>query len=447
LVLKLRSIKFIYLAVFFQLVITAQSAFSAEVFIDVERKHGSLIKVIVLPFEPADKNAETKVPLKDIELARNAIAFDLAFSGYFSIIKNDAPVKDLLKKEKKTGKTNWKRWNGLGADSLVRTEYYFNNAGELVIEGRLYDVKRKERIIGVRYTGTLSILRKMAHRFSDQIVYRFSGAFGIGDTRIAFVSKIKGHKELALMDYDGQNIIQLSNERSLVLSPAWSPSGKKITYTTYRYKNPDIYGIDLIKGVRYPVSKKIGLNSSASWSPTGKEILFTMSSRGNLDIYKANADGSKLKRLTSTRSIETSASFSPDGRKIVYLSDFSGSPQIYTMDSNGKNKRRFTFVGDYNADPAWSPRGDMIAYSGRVDGKFNIHIKRVAGKYAKQLTIYNGNNESASWSPDGRHLAFTSNRTGRRQIYIMNATGENQTKITSLSGEAFEPSWSPRDKE
>lgn len=420
--------------------------FAAEVFINIERKKGSLIRVAIPEFsfrQRPDQQTREKALAK---IAKDVLSFDLGFCGYFEVIDNNESIKEITRKEKESDNMDWKAWKNLGADSLVHGEYYVNPDKELVVEGRIFDVNRKEQIIGIRYTGTPPIFRKMIHRFADQILFRFTGELGIAETRIAFVSKVNNKKELMVTDYDGQNLVQLTYENSLVLSPAWSPSGGQILFTTYRYKNPDLYGIDLEEGKRFVISKKIGLNASAEWLPDGKNIIFSMSKRGNSDIYIIDTDGKNLERLTFTRSIETSPSMSPDGKMIAYVSDFPGTPQIYIMDIDGKNKSRFTFSGPYNADPAWSPKGDTIAYAGILDNNFNIQVKKVKGKFERQLTIYAGTNESPAWSPDGRHIVFSSSRSGSRQLYIMNANGENQRQITNLPGGAFAPAWSPRGK-
>lgn len=417
---------------------------AVEVFIDVTRKRGALIRIAV-PEPVFKQSAGRKAEVEPFgKAARDILEFDLGFSGYFDVIKNRELLKDIEEKERATGKTEWQDWKDLGAQAIITGTYYVNKKGEIVLETHLYDVERREQIVGTRYTGPDSVFRKMVHRFSDQVVYRFTGEAGITETRLSFVSRVKGHKELFISDYDGYRIKQVTNENSIVLSPSWSPRGTQLLFTTYRNNNPDVYVMNLKTGKKRPISRRIGLNSSAVWSPDGKRIALTMSLRGNSDIYTVNADGKDLLRITWTNSIETSPSYSPDGKKIVYISDFPGTPQLYIMDADGKNKRRLTYNGTYNVDPAWSPRGDKIAYAGIAAEKFNIIVKSLRDGSEKQLTIFQGSNEHPTWSPDGRNIAFTSTRTGSKQIYIMNENGENQTRITSMPGGASSPAWSPR---
>ena len=423
---------------------TSFVAQAAEVYIGVKRKKGALIPLAVqeLQFKPS---AYQKTDgLQFGKTVQKILEFDMDFSGYFDVIKNRDMLNDIKAKERKSKKTDWQGWKDIGAQALIKGVYYIDKGGDIVLETRLFDIERKEQIVGTRYSGPEAVLRKMAHRFADQVVYRFTGEPGIAETRLTFLSRVDGHKEIFISDYDGQRKRQVTDEAFIVMSPDWSPRGTQIIYTTYRNNNPDIYVLDLKTGKKSPVSRMRSMDSSAAWSPDGKKIVFTMSTRGNSDIYTIGSDGKDLQRLTWSSSIETSPSYSPDGKKIVYISDYSGSPQLYIMDTDGRLEKRLTYNGSYNADPAWSPRGDKIAYVSIADENFNIVIKNLRDDSENQLTLFMGSNEHPSWSPDGRHIVFSSTRAGSRQLYIMNENGENQTRITSMAGTASSPSWSPK---
>lgn len=421
----------------------ADFSFSAEVFIDVKRRKGTLIWIGVpeFSFKPSSASASKTGALG--KRAQNILMFDLAFSGYFHTLTDKNLLDSIEEKERATGQTDWEGWKELGLHSLIKGEYHLNSDGEIVIKAWLYDVERREQIVGIKYTGSEKLFRKMIHRFANRVIYRFTGEQGVAETRLAFISRVKRRKELFVSDYDGFNPKQITKDNSVVLSPSWAPSGKQILYTTYRTGKPHIYSTEVETGLSKIVSGRKGLNSAPALSPDGKWMAFTLSTNGNSDIYLVSASGRGLRRLTYRSSIETSPSWSPDGKKIVYVSDFPGTPQLYIMDVEEGKPRRFTFNGNYNADPAWSPKGDKIAYAGLVDESFNVMIKSVKGRLEKQLTLYAGGNEHPSWSPDGRNIAFASTRKGVSQIFIMNENGENQIQITNMNGGAYSPSWSP----
>ncbi len=319
-----------------------------------------------------------------------------------------------------------------------------SRGGELVLEGKLYDVGAGAEMIGKSYVGDPRILRTMVHRFADEIVYRVTGEKGVASTRIAYVSDVGGGaKEIFLMDYDGYNPVLITGNRSINLSPRWAPDGNRIAYTTYRDNNPDLFVLDLRSGRRGPVSKTPGLNAAPAWSPDGQWLVLAKSAGGGTNLYLMRPDGSGERRLTFGSGISISASFSPNGQQVAFASDQGGNPQIYVMDITGANLQRLTFRGSYNVSPRWSPRGDKIAYVAREGGAMDIWVMDVNGGNQQRLTDGIGHNEEPAWAPGGRHLVFTSNRDGRRNIYRIFADGTGLTRLTNTGRDTYLPDWSP----
>ena len=319
-----------------------------------------------------------------------------------------------------------------------------SHGGELFLEGHLFEVAKGERLTAKRYVGDQRTLRTMVHRLTDEIVYRLTGEKGIASSRIAHVSSVDGAKEIYVMDYDGHNPVLITGNRSINLSPRWSPDGKKIAYTSYRDQNPDLFVVNLETGRRQKISSSPGLNIAPGWSPNGEWLAFSMSNDRGTNLFLSRSDGTGLRPLTFGPHINVSPSFSPSGREIAFNSDRGGTPQIYVMDVEGTNLRRVTFsVGDYSVSPRWSPRGDKIAFVGRLQGRFDIVLINPDGTGVVQLTSNAGNNEEPSWSRDGRHLVFTSTRSGRRDLYIMRADGSNQRRLTKNGRDNYLADWSP----
>ena len=315
---------------------------------------------------------------------------------------------------------------------------------ELLLEGQLFEVTRGEMLSGKRYVGDVRTLRTMVHRLADEIVFRMTGEKGVSSSRIAYVSSVDGAKEIYVMDYDGHNPVLITGNRSINLSPRWSPDGKKIAYTSYRDQNPDLFVVNLENGQRQKLSSSPGLNISPGWSPDGQWLAFSMSSGMGTNLFLSRSDGTGLRPITVGPHINVSPSFSPDGRKIVFNSDRGGTPQVYLMDVEGTNVRRLTFgVGDYSVSPRWSPRGDKIAFVGRLRGNFDVFLISPDGTGLVQLTSNAGNNEEPSWSRDGRLILFTSTRNGHRNLFVMNADGTNLRRLTKNGRDNYLADWSP----
>ncbi|MEO5656967.1 MAG: hypothetical protein ABIO65_13615, partial [Nitrospiria bacterium] len=243
-----------------------------------------------------------------------------------------------------------------GVDVVVWGRFTKERDGRLVLDGYGFDGGSGESVMRKAYGGPDErYLRSIAHQFADAVVAAFTGEKGIAQTRIAFTSDRTGKKEIFLMDYDGANVRQVTSDRSIALTPRWSPDGKLLTFVSYREGSPSLYSYVLASGRRSPVIKLPGTTIAPAWSPTGDRLAFASSQTGDQEIYLVDREGQNLKRLTFGSSADLSPSWSPTGRQIVYNSDRGGSPQIYIMDADGSDQRRLTFEGTFNSTPAFSP--------------------------------------------------------------------------------------------
>ncbi len=285
--------------------------------------------------------------------------------------------------------------------------------------------------------------RPVAHRISADVVRQLTGEATAMETRIAFLGQKGGSKEIFSVTFDGFDLKQHTYHGVPLLSPAWSPDGRFIAYTTFLEGQADIYILDLADGSYRSFCSQPGVDQAASWSPDGQWIAYSSSVDGNAEIYIRRLESGETRRLTYSWAIETSPCWSPTGREIAFTSDRLGRPQVFIMDADGANQRRLTVEGDYNDSPAWSPRGDLIAYVRRdVDG-FQIYLTDPRGEKHIKITSGPGDNMDPCWSPDGMKIAFTSNRTGRKQVYTMDLFGGEVLRVSDRRMSCSSPTWSP----
>lgn len=313
------------------------------------------------------------------------------------------------------------------------------------MDGYVYDAGSNEMVGGKRYAGSTSVVRLMAHRFADELVFRYTGEPGIARTKIVYVSEQGSARELFVMDYDGYDPRQLTADGFLNLMPRWSPDRRFIVFTAYRHRNTqNIDMIELATGKRWTLVAFGGLNITPALSPDGNFLAFASSQEGNSELYRLDTRTKAVQRLTIHAGGDLSPSWSPSGRELAFTSDRSGGPQIFLMSVDGTNVRRLTFEGDYNAAPAWSPRGNWIAYVCRSPKKeYKICLITPDGQKRVQLTTGPGVDDSPSWSPDGRHLVFSSTAEGKSHIYMINADGKDLERITFTGTHNSAPAWSP----
>jgi len=327
------------------------------------------------------------------------------------------------------------------------------NNGRLTVSGWVLDAKNpgSPQVLGKQYDNSASQdnSRAMAHRFADDIIARLSGANGIAETKIYFVSARTGTKEIWMMDYDGQNQHIVTRLGSTSLSPRVSPDNSRLAFSSIGKEGWTIrmYSLELGRMVAFPGGIAGGSNFSPSWSGDGSKVAFSSSRSGDPEIWIADSSGNDLRKVTSFRGPDVAPTWNPKtNAQIAWVSGRTGLPQIYIMDADGANIQRMT-DGGYAISPSWSPNGQFLTFSWNrkygpgAPGGQDIYVMDIASKRWLQLTHDAGSNDYPSWSPDGRHLVFERAIGGRTELWTMLADGTEQQQLTH-SGKDFMPNWS-----
>jgi len=373
----------------------------------------------------------------------DVISKDLKISGLFKVL-NPSTFVETPGKCADSNAVAYSDWSVIGAEGLVRG--VINQSGNtLSVQMFLHDVLQQKPVVGKKYEGTISDAPKIAHRFSNEIMRYFTGESGIFGTKISYISRVGRFKELFVMDMDGSNVRQLTNDRALALSPSWSPSADRIVFTSYRSRKPDLYITTPEGGGVQRITNRKGLELGAEFSPDGSRLVASASINGISKIVNFSLSGRLTNKLTSSGSIDVSPTWSPDGSQVAFCSNRGGGPQIYVMPASGGRAKRISYTNSsYCTSPSWSPKGDKIAFTCRSGGN-QVFVSDPSGSNASQLTS-GGNNEDPSWSPDGRFLAFSSNfgRRGPRNIGVLSLLGGAPRQVTFSKSEDSQPAWSPR---
>jgi TolB protein len=402
---------------------------------------GKKFPVAVSPLRNLGGGAD---PARLSEGIADTIVHDLDLSGWFRVLDRSAYIESAQNSGITLGTFDFKDWSAIGAEGLVKGGFSVQG-DEVTVELRLFDVYQNKERIGKRYTGRVKDYRRIGHKFVDEIINQFTGIPGIFNTRLTYVSTSGGRfKEIHVSHLDGTEKFQVTNNRTINLSPSWAPDGRSILYSSFKDRGQTLYLFELYSGKEIRYSPRAGRILGGKFSPDGQTVAATMEVGGNSNLFLLDRSGNVIRRLTQEAGIEVSPSWSPDGRQVVFVSDRSGSPQLYILDVGNGKSRRLTYSGGYNTSPEWSPRGDRIVYTGRVGGRFAVFTISADGGEPRKLTSEASDSEDATWSPDGRFIAFSSNRGGRYQLYMMQATGENQRRLTGSGGDDTRPSWSPR---
>ena len=375
------------------------------------------------------------------------IEADLARSGRFAVL----PRKDFVSLPREDKDVVYKDWRILKAEALVIGSVRLAAPGKYQVQFRLYDVFKGSQIAGFRYTIGGEMLRSVAHQISDIIYEKITGEPGAFNTRIAYVTReeVRGAKpvyKLQVADSDGVNPQTVVHSSESLMSPAWSPDGKRLAYVSFEDKRSKIYVQNMTDGRRDLVAEFTGINGAPAWSPNGRNLALTLSRDGNAEIYMMQLDTRALQRLTRDPAIDTEAAWSPDGRDIVFTSDRAGTPQIYRMSASGGPAERLTFEGDYNARASYAADGKSITLVSRHQGGYRIATLRLDNR-AMQVLTETSLDESPSFAPNGRMIIYATEVRGRGVLASVSADGRVRQLFKLEEGDIREPAWSPYNRE
>jgi TolB protein len=383
------------------------------------------------------------------------VARDLRYSDRYRVMDSIPPVL--------RGETiDYTLWDRLGAVWLLTGRVEGSGGGfELVLE--LHDVVYAQ----VKQQGRFPVpaanspdFRMAVHRASDEVVRWTFGEPGMAASRIAFAMLQNGSKELYIVDADGENLRRLTSHGDVVVTPAWSPDGQRIAYSSPHDTGAwEIYELDLATR-RSRKLTGLGLGAYApAYHPDGGVIAFSVappvtssgSAAGGTSIYTYDlARECCRSRLTNGTRDDLSPTFSPDGRYIAFNSNRFGDavPQIFYMPVGGGDVELISphdlAAQGYYTSPDWSPFGNLVAFHGRVGryGPYNILVARMGERGRLTQLTWEGQNEDPSWAPDGRHLVFKGERQWGKGLFVVDTvTGTIRAILSGV--DITVPQWSP----
>lgn len=370
------------------------------------------------------------------------IEADLARSGHFRLL----PKKTFLSTPHTHEEVIFKDWRLLKAEALVIGNVRQVGA-KFHVEFRLYDVFKETQLAGYEFDVPASGLRMAAHQFSDIIFEKLTGEPGVFNTRIAYITK-EGIPQRGVMyrlqvaDSDGYNPITILSSSEPLMSPAWSPDGKRLAYVSFEKKRTMLFVQNVSDSTRTLVAEYSGNNSAPAWSPDGTRLALTLSKDGNAEIYVMRLADRSLTRITDNPAIDTEPAWSPDGQYIIFTSARSGGPQIFRVSAQGGTPQRLTFEGDYNARASYSADGRMLTLITRAAGTYHtavMDLKTAALQVLTDTTL----DESPSFAPNGRIILYATIVQGRGVLASVSSDGRVRQLLKLQEGDVREPAWSP----
>ncbi|MCC6905998.1 MAG: PD40 domain-containing protein [Anaerolineae bacterium] len=204
-------------------------------------------------------------------------------------------------------------------------------------------------------------------------------------------------------------------------TPAWSPDGSRIAFSSRRDGNWELYIVELESGNLTRLTYDLAYESHPTWSPDGLWLAYEGYVNGNLDIYILRSDGSEGPfAVTRNPAPDFHPRWvtSPEGREIAYVSLRDGNKEIYLLSLDDPNETaavNLTRTTDLDEDnPEWAPGGGTLAYSVVENGQPLVYVTDVNDPARPPVLI--GQGKMPAWSPGGNNLIFLNDRGGQSQL-------------------------------
>ncbi|MGO2147366.1 MULTISPECIES: Tol-Pal system beta propeller repeat protein TolB [Halomonas] len=414
------------------LLVSGFAAANANLTIEITRGSDQALPIGVVPFAGNQGMSEDVAQI---------IQDDLERSGLFSPLERSA----MFDQPNQADDVEFGTWRLLDVRYLVvgRAEQT-DNGYQLQFD--LMDVSGQRRMIGETVIANADDLRGAAHYISDQIFEAITDIRGAFSTSIAYVTAqgVGDNMQFGLYiaDADGRNSQQVLTSDQPIMSPTWSPDGRKLAYVSFETERPAIYIQDIATGQRVMATSFDGINGAPTWSPDGRRIAMSLSKDGQPEIYIMDIANRSVERVTNSNSIDTEPAWSPDGRSLLFTSDRSGGPQIYQLSLGSGETNRVTFTGNYNARARYSPDGDQIFLIHRSSRGYQVARQDLDGG---RLVVISDSirDESPSVAPNGTMVIFANQEGNNGVLSAVSADGRSSFRLPAAQGEVRDPAWSP----
>ncbi len=238
------------------------------------------------------------------------------------------------------------------------------------------------------------------------------------------------------------------------IQPQWSPHGYRIAYWSVPFSERDICTISAKGGKPLCVTSDPALDWSPAWSPDGTFLYFSSDRGGSVNLWRIGINEESGKALGNPEPITTPSqmagyfSFSRDGQQMVFTSmDWTSNIAKISFDPVAEKTVGQSSVVTQGTKrfitPSPSPDNGWVAYQSWALQE-DLFIVHPDGSELHQLTDDTAKDRTPRWMPDGKEIVFSSNRNGGiYEIWSIQTDGGGLRQITKKPANAGTGFWGP----
>lgn len=338
-------------------------------------------------------------------------------------------------------------WMAMGLDAIVVGQVQPSAGGSYTVSYQLVDIAGNPGAILAQnqFTSPRKWLRWAAHTVSDESFEKLTGIKGAFRTRIACVVHTNAGQlpyELRIADYDGYNQMTVHRSPQPIMSPAWSPDGRKLAYVTFESGRAALVIQTLDSGAIRQVASFPQHNGAPAFSHDGSKLAFALSKTGSLHVYVMDLESGDIRQVTNGRSNNTEPIWFPDGQTLAYTSDQGGRPQVYKININGGMPQRLSWQGSQNQDADMSSDGKFLTMVTSNHDAQHITILNLDTQ-AVQILTDTFLDETPSIAPNGTMVIYSASQGLDSMLQLVSTDGRFKARLPASEGRVKFPAWSP----
>ena len=226
-----------------------------------------------------------------------------------------------------------------------------------------------------------------------------------------------GQQQLVWRDRDGKKLGVIGQPQDAILCPALSPDGRHVAVRGIEDNNQDVWIHEVGRSLKRRLTFDAAPEGWPIWSPSGKEITFwSFRGQGDANIYIRPADGtSDSALLVGTPLDERPNDWSPDGKYLLYgLNDEETGLDLWYLkrkqDGSGFEPLPFLQTSFSERGAEFSPDGRFVAYVSDESGRYEVYVRPFPGAEGMWQVSGNGGTQPR-WSKDGKELFYVERDT------------------------------------
>jgi Tol biopolymer transport system component len=225
----------------------------------------------------------------------------------------------------------------------------------------------------------------------EELRYGYSqGAFSPDGRFFAFTAQRNGKDILYIHDVR-RNRTHRRLETSLVamIGPTWSPDGRRLVFSGLANGKTDLYMIDADGRNLRQLTDDVYGDLQPAWSPDGRWIAFASErgSQSDLETLKfghwqislLDLESGDVRVLPQQDGKNLNPQWAPDAQSVAFISDRTGIAQLFLFDLNADAHYQLTrFVGGITSltehSPAitWASQADKLAFVYQDNGDYQV---------------------------------------------------------------------------